>query len=76
MDSHALMISLLGDMENAGGVLALNSSLDYAKFNGKRIDLTARDGTHIRANVVVNAAGLNAPALATRFEGLASKFVP
>lgn len=76
VDSHALMISLLGDMENAGGVLALNSSLDYAKSNGKSIDLTARDGTDIRANVVVNAAGLNAPVLATRFEGLASKFVP
>ncbi len=25
---------------------------------------------------MVNAAGLNAPALAARFEGLASKFVP
>ena len=63
-------------MENAGAVLALNSSLDNAKSNGKCIDLTARDGTHIRANVVVNAAGLNAPSLAARFEGLASKFVP
>ncbi|MBE0475357.1 NAD(P)/FAD-dependent oxidoreductase, partial [Rhodoferax sp.] len=30
VDSHALMLALLGDLENAGGVLALNSPLEGA----------------------------------------------
>lgn len=76
VDSHAFMLSLLGDMENAGGVLALNSSLSYAECSEKFIDVAAIDGTCIRANVVVNAAGLQAPMLAARFKGLASQFVP
>jgi len=76
VDSHAFMLSLLGDMENAGGVLALNSSLSYAECSEKFIDVEAIDGTRIRANVVVNAAGLQAPMLAARFKGLASQFVP
>jgi L-2-hydroxyglutarate oxidase LhgO len=76
VDSHALMISFLGDIENAGGVLALNSPFDYAKCNEKTIEVISTDGTRIQANVVVNAAGLQAPMLAGRFEGLASKFVP
>ncbi len=76
IDSHALMLSLLGDLEAAGGVLALNSPLDHAECAQSAIDLIANDGTHLRARNVVNAAGLHAPALAARFAGLASQHVP
>ena len=76
VDSHALMLSLLGDLERTGGVLALNSPLDRADIAQAAIDLVAGDGTQLRASTVVNAAGLQAPALAARFAGLAPQYVP
>ena len=76
VDSHALMLSLLGDMENAGGVLASNSALAAAACTNDGIRLNALDGTELLASTVVNAAGLDAPALARNFAGLAAHHVP
>ncbi len=76
IDSHALMLSLLADLEAAGGVLALHSPLAQAECAPGAIDLIAVDGTHLRARSVVNAAGLHAPALAARFAGLPRQQVP
>ena len=76
VDSHTLMLSLLADLEAAGGVLALNSPLAQAKCAPGAIDLVATDGTQLRARSVVNAAGLLAPALAARFACLPSQQVP
>ena len=77
IDSHGLMLSLLGDVENAGGMLALKSRLERARcLGGQGMALWAQDGTQLRARSVVNAAGCSAPDLARRFEGLASATVP
>lgn len=76
VDSHAFMLSLLGDLERAGGVLALNSPLARADIAQGAMDLVAEDGTCLRANTVVNAAGFAAPALASRFAGLDARHVP
>ena len=76
VDSHALMLSLLADIEAAGGILALNSPLDHANYAQGAIDLVALDGTRLRAHSVVNAAGLHAPALAAHFVGLPRLVVP
>jgi L-2-hydroxyglutarate oxidase LhgO len=76
VDSHGLMLSLLGDIENLGGVLALNSPLALAAYAHSAIELVAIDGTRLRAKSVVNAAGLQAPALAARFAGLDPCHVP
>jgi L-2-hydroxyglutarate oxidase LhgO len=76
VDSHGLMLALLGDVENAGGVLALNSPLEGALVSSSGIQLHAADGTRLLARTVVNAAGLHAPALAARFAGLDQRFVP
>ncbi len=76
VDSHALMLALQGDMENAGGTLAVSSGLESAHMGGRGIELVASDGTLLRAAVVVNAAGLEAPMLARRFDGLAARHVP
>ncbi|APW43136.1 FAD-dependent oxidoreductase [Rhodoferax saidenbachensis] len=76
VDSHALMLSLLADLENAGGILALNSPLARAEIAQAAITLIAEEGTQLRAKSVVNAAGLHAPALAARFAGLAARHVP
>ena len=76
VDSHALMLSLLGDLEHAGGLLALNSPLDHGVCSAQGIRLVTRDGTELLAKRVVNAAGLWAQGLAQRFQGLDARFVP
>ncbi|MGH6637450.1 MAG: NAD(P)/FAD-dependent oxidoreductase [Polaromonas sp.] len=76
VDSHALMLALQGDLENAGGLVVLNSPLAHAICTQDAIVLIAKDGTELQANTVVNAAGLQAQALARRFAGLAAQFVP
>jgi L-2-hydroxyglutarate oxidase LhgO len=76
VDSHAYMLSLQGDLENAGGVVALKSGVSRAECVSGAIVLTAEDGTVLRCNSVVNAAGLAAPALARRFEGLPAAAIP
>ena len=76
VDSHALMLALQGDLENAGGIVVLNSPLRQAECGPGAITLIANDGTTLRARTVVNAAGLYAPALAARFQGMAAQHVP
>lgn len=76
VDSHALMLSLQGDLENAGGILAFNSPLEQAQYAQEAITLIVKDGTRLRARSVVNAAGLQAPQLARRFAGLDPTHVP
>lgn len=76
IDSHALMLALQGDLEHAGGLVALNSPLAQAHCTAEGIHLQAADGTQLLARSVVNAAGLAAPDLARRFEGLDPRHVP
>jgi L-2-hydroxyglutarate oxidase LhgO len=80
LDSHALMLSLQGDMERAGGHVILNSpitgvSLPESPHQGGAL-LTTQEGTAIKARLVVNAAGLHAPQLARRFHGEEAPFLP
>lgn len=75
IDSHALMLALQGDMENAGGVLALESTLESVSCTPDGIELTATDGTHLRTRILVNSAGLSAPDLARRFKGFPERFL-
>jgi len=76
VDSHALMLALQGDLENAGGMLALNSPLARARVTRQGIELEAVDGTPLLARGVVNSAGLSAPTLAQKFDGLGPQHVP
>jgi len=77
VDSHVLMLTLQGDIENAGGLVVLNSAVAHADCTASSgICVTTTEGTSLRANIVVNAAGLRAPLLAGRFHGLASQHVP
>lgn len=76
VDSHALMLALLGDIENAGGVLAFNSAVDHARIAQAAIELIANDGTRLMANTVVNAAGHGATELAAKMNGLPAQCIP
>jgi L-2-hydroxyglutarate oxidase LhgO len=76
VDSHGLMLALQGDLEHAGGMVAFNSPLASARITAQGIELHARDGTQLCARTVVNAAGVHAPTLARRFEGLGPEHIP
>ena len=76
IDSHALMLSLQGDIENSGGFIVLNTAVADMKCAQAAIEIIASDGTVLLANTVINAAGLQAPQLASRIQGLDEKHVP
>ena len=79
VDSHALMLAYLGDLENAGGGLVLRSPLLHASVRGEGgfvLQVGGDSPTEIETGVLVNAAGLQAPAVARRVEGLAAAHVP
>ena len=75
VDSHGLMLALQADLEAAGGLVALASPVERIVCGSARHRVQAA-GTEIEARIVVNAAGLGAPALAQRTEGLAPAFQP
>ncbi|WP_312364571.1 NAD(P)/FAD-dependent oxidoreductase [Ensifer sp.] len=78
IDSHAYMTSLLGDAENAGAVLALNSPVERGKVTpgGIVVDVGGADPMRLACRLFVNAAGLAAPGLASRIEGMPQALVP
>ena len=76
VDSHALMLSLQGDIENSGGYVVLNTPVDQLIRAQDAIEVIAEDGTTLAASNVVNAAGLNAPSVARLVKGLDAKHVP
>jgi L-2-hydroxyglutarate oxidase LhgO len=72
IDSHALMLAYLGDAERHGAMLVLNSPVERGRATDDGIELEVGGGEpmQLRARSVVNSAGLTAPDLAHRIEGL------
>jgi L-2-hydroxyglutarate oxidase LhgO len=79
IDSHGLMLALLGDAEGAGAVLALNSVVSAGKVTAGGLELTIDSGGQpltLKATNVVNAAGLDAIAVAREIQGIPAQAVP
>ncbi len=80
LDSHALMLSLQGDIERLGGHVVLEAPVTQVRLEegseATGATLTTQDGTEIKARVVVNAAGLMAPKVARWFHGAEAAFLP
>ncbi len=78
IDSHAYMVALQGDAENAGAVMVFHSPVlrGRAVPGGVEIDVGGDDPITLRCRLLVNAAGLHAPALAARIEGMPPARVP
>jgi L-2-hydroxyglutarate oxidase LhgO len=76
VDSHALMLSLRGDLERAGGTVVLHSTVVRGQCTGTDIIVETADGAQLHCARVVNAAGLAAPALARRFDGVDPASLP
>lgn len=71
VDSHQLMLSLLGEAEAAGAMLALNSPVRGGRATGEGIllDVGGEEPARLSCRMLVNAAGLGAVALAAGLEG-------
>lgn len=78
VDSHGFMLALQGDLERAGGVVALASPVDGAVLGaqGRPHVLRLAGGGELACRLLVNAASLHACALARSFEGLDARHVP
>ena len=76
VDSHAYMLALLGEAEDAGATLALRSTVREVQRHGRGLQVAFADGYRVQAQWLINCAGLDAPALASRIEGLPAAFTP
>ncbi len=80
VDSHAFMLSLLGEAEDCGAMLALSTDFESAQAlpgGGFKVS-TDSDGesTELTAREIINSAGLGAQQVAASVEGLAPEFIP
>jgi L-2-hydroxyglutarate oxidase LhgO len=82
VDSHGFMLSLLGGFENAGGMIAYHSPLLSAKPIGQgaqggfELSIGGPDGMKLQTKLLINCAGMNAPAIAQKIEGLSKDQIP
>ena len=78
VDSHAFMLALQGDAENAGAVPVFFSPVERGrKVEGAiEIDVGGAEPMSLRCRLLVNSAGLHAPALAGNIVGMPAERVP
>jgi L-2-hydroxyglutarate oxidase LhgO len=80
VDSHGFMLALQGDMENAGGLLALLSPVQHIGLRqgtaSHPIRVQTQDGTELACRVLVNAAGLSSVPMARAMAGLNPDLLP
>ena len=79
IDSHAYMLSLLGDAENRGATLALQSSVTGGKITERGISLDVScegELLSLDCTTVINSAGLGAQGFAASLHGMPPSLVP
>ncbi|KAL4300682.1 hypothetical protein AHAS_Ahas17G0225300 [Arachis hypogaea] len=92
VDSHSLMLALVGEAESHRTTFTYNSAVIGGHLEGNQICVHVSETNSLKEwngtstalnpdlvlvpNLVVNSAGLSAPALAKRFTGLPSEVIP
>lgn len=80
IDGQAYARALRADLEAAGGHVLCGAEVVAASLRAAGPHIIrfhqAGEGFVVGARMVINAAGLGAPALASRLEGLASEWIP
>jgi L-2-hydroxyglutarate oxidase LhgO len=78
IDSHALMLAYQGDAESQGATVSLRTPLVEAAITGATIELRTGglEPAEIETGLLINAAGLWAWDVSTRFRGLDAATIP
>ncbi len=75
IDSHGYMLSLRGELESHGGMIAFETSYTAARYTnpGFEVEATGKDGTvtKLAARILINSAGHHASRVAQAIDGLA-----
>jgi L-2-hydroxyglutarate oxidase LhgO len=78
VDSHGLMLAYQGDAEDAGAMVAFQAPIlsGQPTATGWSLDVGGAEPMRLDCDLLVNAAGLGAVALAGRLDGLPADAVP
>src|SRR5579872_10486 len=78
IDSHAYMLALRGNAEDAGAAFAFHTPLLGARVRGGRIELDAGGDApmSLECRLLINAAGLGAPTVARHIDGMPVELIP
>lgn len=79
IDSHAYMLALQGDAENAGAQVILRTPMLRASRDADgafTCEFGGDEPMTLRCRQLINASGLHAPALARRISGLDARHIP
>lgn len=79
LDSHALMLAYQGDAESDGAQLVFHTPLIAGRVRpegGFELDFGGAEPMTLSCRVLINAAGLHAPGLARRIEGIPRDSIP
>ena len=78
IDSHALMLSFQGEVEAAGGVIALRTPVLGGEVTNKgfEVSVDGADPTTLACRILINSAGLHAPLVARKIAGIGSASIP
>ncbi|MEO8560375.1 MAG: NAD(P)/FAD-dependent oxidoreductase [Rhodospirillales bacterium] len=78
VDSHGLMLACLGDAEDHGAALALNAPVERGTAREGGVELIVGGAAPMRllCRMVINSAGLEAPVIASRIEGVRPEAIP
>jgi len=76
IDSHAYMLALLHDFEDAGGIFLRKTVIEAARSRNGGCEVRLNDGTEVVVEWLINAAGHGAAAVASLIEGLSADHIP
>lgn len=78
IDSHSLMLAYQGDAEAAGAMVAFESPVQGGRVedDGIVMDIGGAEPSSIKADVVVNSAGLSAQAVSKKISGIPVECIP
>jgi L-2-hydroxyglutarate oxidase LhgO len=78
IDSHALMLAYQGEMESAGGAIAIHAPVlgGAVEDTGIRLDVGGETPMQLECDILVNAVGLHAPDVARSIAGIPSQTIP
>jgi L-2-hydroxyglutarate oxidase LhgO len=78
VDSHSYMVALQGEAEAHGAVFVFHSPVTGGRAveDGVELEVGGAEPMRLKANLLINSAGLHAPALARSIVGMPRQLIP